>query len=153
MIRTLVSDNGIKQSTRLSLGQIFMIMLFKCSSKHAKHVFFIASLVGQFNHYAKHRQMAVQKLNAAMQLAFREDAMGLPMAMGSKVWGGTGLDKVLTETTLAQARTEEDLRSLAESVMNIKPSWARYATSDKMMEDLLDLLRSQRQLVDEALAA
>lgn len=153
MMRTLVSDNGIMHSPRLSLGQLLMIVLFKCSSKHARHVFFIASLVGQFNHYAKHRQMAMQKLNAAMQLAFREGATSLPMAMGSRVWGGTGLDTILTETALTQAKTDDELRGLAQRVIGICPKLLSYASAEEMTKDLLDLLRAQREQIGEALPA
>lgn len=152
MMRTLVSDNGITRATRLSFGQVLMVMLFKCSSRHAKHVFFIASLVGQFNYYAKHRQMAMQKLNAAMRLAYRDGATTLPMAMGGKVWGGTGLDQVLTETALTQAQSDEELRQLAQRVIGISPRWARYDTVAEMTNDLLDLLRTQREQIGEALA-
>lgn len=148
-MRTLVSDNGITQSQPFSIGQWLTILLFKCSSKHARHVFYIASLVGQFNYYAKHRQMAMQKLNDAMKLALRDGATGLPMAMGSRVWGGTGLDQVLTEKALQQSRTDEDLRALAQRVLDISPTPYRYADQSEMLDDLMVLLRAQREQLQE----
>jgi hypothetical protein len=141
-MRTLVSDYGITNSTS-SFKQTLMALFFRCLSKHAQHVFFISSLVGQFNHYAKRRQMVMSKLNAAMRLTYRDGATQLPMAMRGGIWGNTNLDQILTENALMQSRNVNDLRVLARKVIDVSPRWSRYAPVDEMADDLVILLREQ----------
>jgi len=125
---------------RLGFRDHATIFLFKRVSKHAQRIFFLASLGGQFNHYATQRRMAMAKLNEAMQLSFREDAMKLPMYLSQRVWGRTGLGNVLTEESLQQAETDGDLRELAAKVVDISPTWAHYAPRDEMVDDVVELL-------------
>ncbi len=143
MRRTNASDNGSTDVS--SLGHFFLVLFFKCLSKHAQHMFYISSLCGQFNHYAKHRAMAASKLNAAMNLAYREKAIELPMAMHGQVWGNTSVNQVLNETTLCQATTEESLRALAHRVIDVSPRWIRYAPESEWITDVMALLRNQRK--------
>lgn len=142
MMRTLVSDNG---STRPTIGQLLTVLFYKfLLSKHGKHVFFIASLYGQFNHYANQRDGAIEKFNEAMRLAHRGDAMRLPMAMRGRVWDGTGIDQVLTEHALIEAQDEDQLRSLARKVIEVSMRWTRYAPLNEMTDDVTEYLRNQR---------
>ena len=146
-MQTLVSDNGYAHRP-WSHG--LMVLFFKCVSKHAKHVFFIASLHGQFSHYAKHRRMAIGKLNQVMQLAYRPDALRFPEALHAQVWQGTGVDEVLTESAIVNAVTDAEVTSLASKVVNVSPLWCRYADMAEMIKDTAMWVRSQHQHFLEA---
>lgn len=148
-MQTLVSDNGHTQRT---LGHGLMVLFYKCVSKHAKHVFFIASLHGQFSHYAQHRRMALSKLNEVMQLAYRPDALRLPEAMHAQVWEGTGVDEVITEKAIVSAANDDGIDDLAKRVVDVSPQWSRYAPLEEMIKDVAVWIRSQRAHYLEAAA-
>lgn len=151
MSRTQVSSHG---NTPFSFGQFFMALLLKCVSKHARHVFFIASLHSQFSEYANHRRMALSKLNEAMRLAHREEALSFPEAMRGRVWDGTGLEEILTEQAVVKAANDEAVTLLARKVVDISPRWSRYGKLDEMIQDTADWIRSQRDhLLNAPMAA
>lgn len=147
MMRTAVSDNGNTHST---IGQGLLVFFYKCVSKHAKHVIFIASLHGQFNHYAKTRRMAVDKLNKVIDLAYRPDALQFPEKLHARVWDGTGVNEILTETAVAHADNEDAVLELAAKVVNISPPWSRYASTEEMVKDTAEWIRSQHDHMREA---
>jgi hypothetical protein len=132
------------------MGQTVLALFYKCVSKHAKHVFFIASLHGQYSHYAQHRRMAVEKLNEVIDLAFRPEALHFPIALHAKVWKDTGVDQILTETAIVNAVTEAEVRTLATKVVQISPRWSRYGTEEEMIKDTAAWIRSQHQHYLEA---
>jgi hypothetical protein len=134
-----VSDYGT--GTRLGFRDHATIFLFKRVSKHAQRIFFLASLGGQFNHYATQRRMAMVKLNEAMQLSYREDAIKLPMYLSQRVWGGTGLEDILTEESLESASRQGKLEVLAGQVVDVARDWAHYASRDEMIGDVTELLK------------
>lgn len=133
-----VSGHG--PQTRLGFRDHATIFLFKRVSKHAQRIFFLASLGGQFNHYATQRRMAMVKLNEAMQLSYREDAIKLPMYLSQRVWGRTGLEDILTEEALEAATSPADMENLAGRVVDISPTWAHYAPREEMIGDVMELL-------------
>lgn len=138
---------------RFSFSSGLLSLLGKVTSKHAKHVFFIASLHAQFNHYNQHRRMAMmatKKLNEVIDLAYRPDAMDLPALLHDKVWGNTGLEDVLTESAIVNATTSEDVSMLARKVVSISPRWSRYGTEDEMVQDTSTWIRSQHEHLLEA---
>lgn len=141
MSHVTVNHNG---NTPFSISHFFMALFLRCVSKHAKHIFFIASLHGQFNEYARHHRMAMSKLNQAMRLAHREEALSLPVAMRNKIWKGTGLEDVLTEQAVANAATAGEVRRLAVGVLRVAPEWARYGRLEEMVRDISDWICSQR---------
>jgi hypothetical protein len=138
---------------RFSIGQGLLTLLGKITSKHAKHVFFIASLHAQYNHYNQHRQMAAmatKKLNEVIDLAYRPEALDLPVMLRDKMWGKTGLENVLTECAIVNATTADEVADLARKVVQISPRWSRYGTEQEMVEDTSTWIRSQHQHLLEA---
>lgn len=133
-----VSGHGAR--TRLGFRDHATIFLFKRVSKHAQRIFYLASLGGQFNHYAIQRRMAMVKLNEAMQLSYREDAIKLPMYLSQRVWGGTGLEDILTEESLEHASRRGELSLLASQVVDISRDWAHYAPREEMINDVTEFL-------------
>lgn len=136
-------------SPRRDLRDWATMLLFKCVSKHAQHVFYIASLAEQFNHYSRFRRAAMDKLNEAMKLAYRPEAIQLPIALSDRVWGKAGLREVISDDALLRAKTEDELRALAQKVIAMTPHWALYAPDDEMKEDVINLLRHQRAIMQE----
>jgi len=139
-MQTLVSAHGL---TQRSFGHSLMVLFYKCVSKHAKHVFFIASLHGQFSQLAEHRRMAIGKLNQVMQLAYRPDALRFPEAVHAQVWQGTGIEDVLTEAAVINAVDDSTVIALARQVVSVAPRWARYASTNEMIDDTAAWIRSQ----------
>lgn len=138
---------------RFSIGQGLLALYGKIASKHAKHVFFIASLHAQYNHYNQHRQMAAmatKKLNEVIDLAYRPDALDLPAMLHDKMWGKTGLENVLTEAAIVNATSDDEVATLARNVVHISPRWSRYGTEAEMVEDTSTWIRSQHQHLLEA---
>jgi hypothetical protein len=138
---------------RFTFSNGLLSLLGKITSNHIKHVFFIASLHAQFNHYNQHRRMAMmatKKLNEVIDLAYRPDAMDLPALLHDKVWGKTGLEEVLTESAIVNATTSDDVVMLARKVISISPPWSRYGTEEEMVEDTSTWIRSQHEHLLEA---
>lgn len=134
------SDNAQVLPARLGLLDHATIFLFKSVSKHAQRVFYLASLGGQFNHYTTQRRMAMIKLNEAMHLSYRDDAMKLPMYLSQRVWGRTGLEQILNESTLETAQANRSLAKLAEEIVDISPAWTHYEPRNEMVNDVVELL-------------
>lgn len=147
MMRTAVSVNGNAHS---NVGQGLLVFFYKCVSKHAKHVIFIASLHGQFNHYAKSRRMAVDKLNKVIDLAYRPSALEFPEKLHARVWNGTGVNEIATEEAIVNADSEEAVLNLATKIVDISPSWSRYASKEEMVNDTAEWIRSQHDHIREA---
>lgn len=142
MTRAIADDTP----RRFSLSQGLLTLLGKITSKHAKHVFFIASLHAQYNHYNQHREiaaMAAKKLNEVIDLAYRADALDLPAMLHEKMWGNTGLEAILTENAIVNASNDDDIRALARQVVSVSPKWSHYGTEQEMIEDTSTWIRSQ----------
>lgn len=139
----------LPQGARLGVRDYATTFLFKRVSKHAQRIFFLASLGGQFNHYAKQRRMAMEKLNEAMRLAKREDAMKLPIFLAQRVWGRTRVEDILTEDAIQAASTPAAMQALAHQVVEHSPAWAHYAPVEEMVGDVVEFLGHHRNELKE----
>ena len=135
---------GESVQARHGIRDYLMMCFFKCIPKHVQQLFYIVSLAGQFDRYATCRLMALSRLNEVMHLAYRKDAVKLPLAMSELAWGKTRLQEILTVASLKACADEHDLRQLAGRVISISPSWMRYAGKQVMIGDVARMLHYQR---------
>ena len=140
----MMSAPAMAVRTRPSISSFLTKLLFKCVSKHGKRIFYIASLCGQFDHYAQRHGMTVKRLNEAMRLAHREQSAHIPHGLRSRVWDGTGLEDVLTADRLEQADTRNKLVQLAREIYAISTPW-RYSSEREMVDDIACALKARRE--------
>ena len=136
-------------STRVAQPTLFpqwlIVLFFKCISKHAKRIFYIASLNGYLNHYATKHRLAADRLNAAIRLAYREETLRQSETFSTQVWGNSGLETILSEDALAKANSEEALHVLAQRVVDVAPPWTRFTKNpQEIVGAVLEMLKSRR---------
>lgn len=127
-----------------SISQRLLQLSYKCVSKHAKHIFFIASLHGHFSQYSAHKEMAIDKLNNVIDLAYRSKSLELPFVLHERVWGPTNIEKVFNESSLMNALSNGSVSVLAKQIVDVSPRWMHYARDQEMVEDISHWINSLR---------
>lgn len=127
-------------------AHLFAFMVSKLASNHGKRVLYITSLYCHVVRFERMQKDAIAKLNRVMQVAHRERAMDLPVAMRQYVWQDTSIDDLLNEDLLSGTLTATKARDLSAKVVDLAPAWLRYGPRERMVQETFELLSKGGQL-------
>lgn len=123
-------------------------------SRHAKRLFYFASLYARILPLEELKSDVLSRLNRAMNLASSDDALMMPAVFSRVVWTSDDIVKVIhhngqeisfdpnsmTETAI------EDIERRAHELVCKAPFWMRFATFDEMKNETMKFLKFTDQL-------
>lgn len=87
------------------------------------------------------------KLNKAMVLVKREDALALPVQLNRAIWHGVSSKELCLNELHDQTLTPARLRLICNRVLETMPGWLRYADEAVIREDLVKLFGARAEVL------
>lgn len=111
-----------------------------------KRAIFLASFFAQIKDDAVDvDSQTLVKLNKVMDLAKRDESLGLAVQLNRAIWHGAS-SKELRLDELQGPMTPARLRLVCNRVLESAPAWLRYGKNDEMREDLVKLFGARAGL-------
>lgn len=147
-------------SLRSILTAPFLPLLALLLSRHAKRLFYFASLYASLIPMESLKSDVMARLNAAMNLASSDDALMMPAALSRVVWGRHDVARILDQGTGGTAGDNPSvanphaLEVRAYELVSMTSLWMRFGTIDEMKNETMKFLRflDQYKTADLAVA-
>ncbi len=138
-----VSEEQFKKSYIRSFFTAPMMLLASIfMSRHAKRLFYFASLYASLLPLESLKSDVLGRLNKLMNLASCDDAMVMPAVLSRAVWGN--IDVVHYIPTESSNDVAADV--CAYKLVSLIPHWMKFGTIDEMKDDTLRFFNSVKLL-------
>lgn len=87
------------------------------------------------------------KLNKAMSLVKRDDALGLAVQLNRAIWHGMSSKELCLDDLYQRELSPARLRLVCNKVMEAMPSWLRYSDESTIRSDLVQLFSTRAKVL------
>jgi len=108
-------------------------------SNRIKKLMLIGSLFGFFENKEQVDKVLLSALNAQLSLAYRPEAVELPIALRQYFLPESDLKKIRAEMGDIPAEPERR-RTFAQRIVDVLPDWLKYADNNDMVNDVSETI-------------
>lgn len=111
----------------------------KIVSDRLKRLLLVSSLFGFLENKKRLDPVLLAALNAKFSLAYRPDAVELPIALNDMLLNPKDMGTIRNEIN-EKTITQDECRSLAKRVVDLLPEWMRYSDESCLLKDVCDTI-------------
>jgi len=142
IMSTVTTEQSKTFSLRSFLTAPLLLLASICMSRHAKRLFYFASLYANLLPLESLKSDVLGRLNRLMHLASCDDAMVMPAVLSRAVWGNIDVTHYLP----TEASNEVTANVCAYQLVSLVPRWMRFGSIDEMKDETLQFFRSVKLL-------